>query len=115
MEKIKGIKLLEFPLRNLRKITDLIYFDGPLLSHFKDENNDSYFFYWCDVDENYNRWLVFRVGNVDNYLTGKISLRELIQTATDIYSVDIDNDLQYYNVFRIPQDLVNILEGSLFE
>lgn len=110
MEPVKGIKLNTFLLKKLRRIADLIYFDGPLLSHFKNEDGDSYLYYWCDVDENYNRWLIFRVAEEElkQYLLGKISLREIILDPVDgfVYSADIDNDLQYHNVYIIqPADL----------
>ncbi|EDN65617.1 hypothetical protein BGP_0795 [Beggiatoa sp. PS] len=60
MQEITGYLLEHFPL-NLRDIVDLIYFDGPLLTLFENEYGDSYLYYWCDVDEQCNRWLVFRV------------------------------------------------------
>lgn len=102
MEEIKGIKLDKFPLRNLAKKTDLIYFDGPLLSHFTSEYGDNYLYYWCDIDENFNRWLIFRVDqrSLSRYLLGELSLHELMRNPRDgfWYSVDIDDDLEYHNV-----------------
>ena len=106
--EIKGIKLDTFPLKNLTKVADLIYFDGPLLSHFKNEYGDNYFYYWCDVNENFNRWLIFRVADksLNGYLSGAISLRELIEKPSDgfVYLVDIDDDLEFHNL-QMVQDL----------
>lgn len=105
MEKIKGLKNPQFSLEDLTHVTDLIYFDGPLLSHFKSKTGGDYFYYWCDVDENYNRWLVFEVENLYQYLTGEVSLRELIEDANPIYIVDIDDDLQYHRNIRLAGSL----------
>ena len=110
MEEIKGYKLDKFPQENLTKMRDLVYFDGPLLSYFKSRSGDNYLYYWCDVDENYNRWLIFRVSDqsLNRYLNGELSLLDLMKNPSDgfFYSVDIDNDLEYHNILRVlPKDL----------
>lgn len=110
MELVDGIKLNNLLLKKLKKVADLIYFDGPLLSHFKNKDGDSYLYYWCDANENYNRWLVFRISDEDlnRYLIGKSSLREIITDPVDgfIYSADIDDNLQFHNVYMVqPADL----------
>jgi hypothetical protein len=53
--------LTALPMGGLRHVRDLIYFDGPLLSHFKHPKGDDYLYYWCDCDEQANRWMVLRV------------------------------------------------------
>jgi hypothetical protein len=110
MKSLKGIALNEFPFKELDKVADLIYFDGPLLSLFKNPRGDQYFFYWCDNDEKANRWLVYRVTDqeVSAYLSKRISLRELLLHPTDglIFSVDIDDDLTYnHPLLMKPNDL----------
>ncbi|TAG74491.1 MAG: hypothetical protein EAZ23_06010 [Oscillatoriales cyanobacterium] len=65
-EQLIGFKLDKFPL-SLRSIVHLEYFDGPLLSLFENEYGDSYLYSWCDVDNLYNRWLVFRVAQRDKF------------------------------------------------
>ncbi len=64
MEKIEGLKLDKFPIK-LNFLIDLFYFEGALLSLFKNDNDDNYLYYWFDVDENYNRWLIFRLSKSD--------------------------------------------------
>ena len=110
MEQIKGTQLGKWPLNDLSKIDDLIYFEGSLLSNFKNDGGDNYLFYWCDSDESYNRWLVFRVieKQLQNYFDKKTSLRELMLELSDgfLYSVDIDDELQYRNIYMmVSQDL----------
>lgn len=46
----------------LTKVSDLIYFDGPFLSHYVHKSGDNYLSYWVDCDGEFQRWLVFRVG-----------------------------------------------------
>lgn len=109
MEQLIGFKLSKFPL-TLRSIVNLEYFDGPLLSLFENEYGDSYLYSWCDVDNLYNRWLVFRVAQITLklYIEGQVSLHELIVNPVDgfLYSLDIDNDLQVKNTYLIlPENL----------
>ncbi|GBC61773.1 hypothetical protein DENIS_2735 [Desulfonema ishimotonii] len=110
MKKLKGTKLEKFVLKSqLIKVADLIYFDGPLLSHFKNKNSENYLYYWCDAD-NLNRWLIFRVSSQDLtlYLNKEITLYELIINPIDgfLYSVDIDENMEYRNIFMVqPDDL----------
>lgn len=110
MKYLKGIALSEFPFKELDKVADLIYFDGPLLSLFKNGKGDQYFFYWCDNNEDANRWLVYRVTDheVAAYLSKRISLRDILLHPSDslIFSVDIDDDLNYKNPLLLkPNDL----------
>jgi hypothetical protein len=89
-------------LNGLKIVADLIYFDGPILSQFKNASGEHYLYCWSDVDEEYNRWLVFRVTTqtLNLYLAGKVSLRDLLLNPIDgfLYSVDIDDDWQYHNL-----------------
>jgi len=112
MQEITGYLLEHFPL-NLRDIVDLIYFDGPLLTLFENEYGDSYLYYWCDVDEQCNRWLVFRVTKktLRFYITQKLSLRELILNPVDgiLYSIELDDDLQCRHTYLLqPKNLPSI-------
>lgn len=104
MEKLIGWKLDKFPL-SLRLIVHLEYFDGPLLSLFENEYGDSYLYSWCDIDELYNRWLVFRVvqETLKQYVEGKVSLCELLLNPIDgfLYSLDIDDTWKIVNVYLL--------------
>ena len=101
MKQLEGFDI-QFDFSKYKKIADLIYFDGPFLSHYVSEKGDDYLFYWVDKDENDNRWLVLRVSlaNLQKYIDKELSLRELIETPNDgyLYSVDIDNNINYHNI-----------------
>jgi len=101
MRKIEGYNI-DYDFSSFRKIADLIYFEGPLLSHYVSSKGDDYLFYWVDRDDSDNRWLVLRVNlaNLQKYIGKEATLRELIENPNDgyLYSVDVSNDVTYHNV-----------------
>ena len=111
MKKTKGFDI-QFDFSNFKKIADLIYFEGPLLSHYVSSKGDDYLFYWVDSDSSNNRWLVLRVSiaNLQRYIAGDVSLRELIESPNDgyLYQVDVDDAVRYHDVLLVqPADLPN--------
>lgn len=114
MKTINGFNI-KFDFSKLTKVADLIYFDGPLLSHYMSEKGDNYLFHWVDSDDDYNRWIVIRTDiiSIQQYLEKKINLRYLTTEANDgfVYSVDIDDELNYTNIKLVsiedlPEDYV---------
>ncbi len=111
MIPMTGTKLEKFPLPQLNVVADLVYYDGPLLTLWEDDLKESYYFYyWCSVDDHHNRWLVFRVTErqIRGYLTGQLSLREVILNPVDRYYFlgDLDDDLEWQQVYLVmPDDL----------
>ena len=112
MRRVEGYDI-QYDFSSFRKIADLIYFDGPLLSHFVSSKGDDYLFYWVDRDSQNNRWLVLRVSlaSLQKYIGKKITLLELIENPNDgyLYSVDVDNDIHYHDIklvqpSAIPED-----------
>ena len=105
MKTINGFNI-KFDFSKLIKVADLIYFDGPLLSHYMSEKGENYLFHWVDSDDEYNRWIVLRtdIVSIQQYLEKKINLRKLTIEANDgfVYSVDIDDDLNYTNIKAVP-------------
>jgi hypothetical protein len=101
MKKLEGYNI-SYDFSSFRKIADLIYFEGPFLSHYVSSKGDDYLFYWVDRDDNDNRWLVLRVSlaNLQKYIGKEITLRELIENPNDgyLYSVDVNDDINYHDV-----------------
>ena len=101
MREIEGYKI-DYDFSSFRKIADLIYFEGPFLSHYVSSKGDDYLFYWVDRDDSDNRWIVLRVSlaNLQKYIGKVITLRELIEHPNDgyLYAVDVNNDINYHNV-----------------
>ena len=101
MRKIEGYDI-QYDFSSFKKIADLIFFEGPLLSHYVSDKGDDYLFYWVDRDEADNRWLVLRVSlaNLQKYIAKELTLLQLIESPNDgyLYTVDVDNDVNYHNV-----------------
>src|SRR5216117_1482905 len=110
MKALKGTRLDRFPLGELNKVSDLIHFEGPLLSLFRNHEGDNYLYYWCDTEGSKDRWLVFRVSDkeLNSYLTKRATLRDLLINPSDgfVYAVDMDANLHIANVRILdPQSL----------
>ena len=97
---------MEFNLQKLMKCSDLIYFDGPLLSHYIDDSGDNYLLYWLESDEKCNRWMIVRttMSQIQDYTAKLVSLRDVILNPCDtfVFVTDIDNDLNCQNTKCVP-------------
>lgn len=95
MIQLQGIEG-NLSIAELTKVSDLIYFDGPFLSHYVHKSGDNYLAYWVDCDDEFQRWLVFRVGitSLQKYVDKKMSLLDVIRQLDDglVYLVDVDVD-----------------------
>jgi hypothetical protein len=68
------------------KLFDIEYYDGPMLSLFRDDKVDNFYLYkWLDVDKNGHKWLIFKT-NLDNlydYVHQNIDEKTLIKKALE--------------------------------
>lgn len=101
MNSLNGYKI-DIGFGELTKVSDLIYFDGPLLSHYISKKGDDLLFYWVDADAKFNRWLVIRTNviNIQSYIDRKTSLFQLVTESLDsfVYAVDINDKLEFTNI-----------------
>lgn len=113
MRDIKGYNIDEFDLDSLSLIADLIYFEGPLLSHYASPQGDNYLFYWVDSDDECNRWMIIKINLqiIQDYISQKITLFSLIRDRADksVYMVDLDNNLNvcrflFVNIVELPDE-----------
>ncbi|MGM9697393.1 MAG: DUF6575 domain-containing protein [Prevotella sp.] len=95
MNIIEGINA-KLNFSDLVKMSDLIFFDGPLLSHYVHKSGTNYLSYWVDCDDENERWLVFNVGltYLQRYVNGEISLLNLLKGIDNglINVVDVNTD-----------------------
>lgn len=80
-------------------ISDLIYFEGPLLSmvnYTLDGAQHKGFVWWYDNDDLANRWLFFKVSEDTErqYRDQQISLRDIMLNNPEAIAVDIADNLQ---------------------
>ncbi len=111
MEKLAGIaiKQLDFVAENQG---DLLYHEGPLLSHFTDAVNENihYIYKWCDCSDLLNRWLIVKVSKSDllNFFYQNVSLRNLVETHPYVFFVDIDNGMVHREVTIVATDSISV-------
>ncbi len=112
MENLENYKIDSLELTLQRK-GDLLYHEGPLLTHFvnSENSNEHYFYKWSDIDEKCNRWLIFKVTaeNLISFFEGNLALLHLIQKNQFVYFADFDTNINEVNAFicptqRIPDD-----------
>lgn len=88
-----------FPYVNIKKVCDLINVDGPILSHFKTEDDIDVLYLWVDNNESLNRWLIFETtsDSLVKYFYKDINLRDLILNNKQEYILlcDLNGDLEY--------------------
>jgi hypothetical protein len=97
MKKLEGLKIKSSPLDRLMWNGDLIYFEGPLLSHYHGSHFDEHWLYlWVDKEKSVDRWLLFQVSSVqlEQYLRQEISLLNLLENPYEegLYCIDIHRD-----------------------
>ena len=122
METLEGTQIANLGL-NLKRQGDLLYHEGPLLSHFANtENpNEHYLYKWTDCDESANRWLIFKVFNTafEPFFNKEMTLLQMISANPFVYFIDLDNNVDEKKVFicstnKIPSDYLPS-ENSFFD
>ncbi|MBQ0021481.1 MAG: hypothetical protein KBT39_13300 [Bacteroidales bacterium] len=112
MKQIHGIETM-FDFNKLQKCSDLIWFDGPLLSHYMTESGDHYLYYWVESDEEYNRWMLVRTNiiAIKDYVQRRTTLRKLISAPEDgiVWVADVDDNLNFHHttmlsIAALPED-----------
>jgi hypothetical protein len=68
MHKVKGNIILEDPLPNTTHISDLVFYQGPLIT-LKESGGEKYVWVWVDVNDVCNRWGVFKT--TDEKISGR--------------------------------------------
>lgn len=125
MESINSITLSQFPFEQAQKVADLLYYDEPILSHYKFKEIDI-IKYLVDYDDYSLRYLVFQIEKYDLYklITGNISLRDTLIESLGfspflyLTDVDIENDI-HLNTYQVTFDTLSPdylpLSGSFVE
>ena len=96
MDTIQGLNIAKLGFKPLH-MGDLLFHEGPLLSHFIDKNNphEHYLYKWVDSDETFNRWMIAKLSeeSLKDFFNKKINLRQIITQNAFVYLLDLDNDL----------------------
>lgn len=94
LRNIKGFKIETLPFE-LEKVGDLMYFDGSLMSIYRDQSNNPFVFDWVDSNDEFNRWLVYQINStsLNSYIIGECTHYKLLNNPINsiVFVVDIDN------------------------
>jgi hypothetical protein len=99
---MKQLKYKESTIQfDLERLGDLLFFEGPLLSVYKDvQTNKFYLMDWVDRDQDSNRWLFYSIKkeNLSRFINREISHFDLYENdQKSIYFVDIKHDAFFDN------------------
>ncbi|MEJ1384149.1 MAG: hypothetical protein RPU34_10140 [Candidatus Sedimenticola sp. (ex Thyasira tokunagai)] len=93
MERLTGnrVKISEL---DHQWVEDILYFDGPILSLLKESTTQDLFYYWCDSNELYNRWMIIPVNRtiITDYKNQRISLLQLVQLSHSVRLVNLNTE-----------------------
>lgn len=95
MLQIDGAVIPKFPVANPRRLRDLIYFDGPLLTEFVCPRGGHYLYYWVDTDGQVNRWMVLRMAEITiaRLINHDLKMEDVIPELCEddfVYFVELD-------------------------
>ncbi len=101
---IKGtpLKSLSF---EFKKLGDLLFHEGPLLSHLVNQYDEDFYIQWCSSDEHFNRWLLYKTNYslLHQYFNGELTDRDLLMKTPDgfAYIIDIDHGVEWKNIWVV--------------
>lgn len=97
-----GNKIDRFPFDNIKKVSDLLYFEGPILSHYNCDGQDL-LFYWIDFGESHNRWLIMNISEEQlvDFLLKQINLKSIASDNKFLFITDINADKKFENTYLI--------------
>lgn len=122
MPVVKGETVKAKSISNHTWNADLVYFDGPLVSLFKDDDDIDFLYIWVDCDSRKNRWMIIPVSRKDlqDYLTQNIALSQIAKNSKEIFFYDITAKLRRHNfirttVSRLPASYMPEADSLLYE
>ena len=102
--------------------TDIVYFDGPLISLYKKNDGPDALFFWVDSNQRHNRWAVAEISRRDlsAYLKEELSLLEVIKKNQHIYFFDTSQNgrrtkFQYVSLKNFPQSYLPEKDSFLYK
>jgi hypothetical protein len=123
MTELLNISGRSMDARSLPKFTwnaDLIYFDGPMLSLFKQDDGQDVLFAWLDCDERKNRWCIVPIQreSLRMYLSQEITLRSVFLEAPNTLVFHTGKDAKRRNFLllnSLPEDYLPASDSYLVD
>lgn len=92
-KKYKFKRIMKMTTKSLKfadgfhEVECLLYYDGPLVSHYRDSNGADYIVAWTDLGEEYDYWYAIEVPTpaLAQFGRNQLSLRQLMEQAPRMY------------------------------
>jgi DNA-binding transcriptional ArsR family regulator len=103
---MKDLKNLNLPFK---KLGDLVYHEGPILSLYIDDHSNMFLYRWVDCDDKMNFWILTSISSYElsQFYHKKLSLRQYYESCNAWVIVKIDNLLKIREIISldiIPKD-----------
>lgn len=103
---MNALKNISLPFK---KLGDLIYHEGPLLSLYIDDHTNMFLYRWIDCDDESNHWILTSISSEElaKFYHKKLSLRQYYNCCDGWIIVKIDNSLKIKEISAletIPED-----------
>ncbi len=87
----------------LKKLGDLIYHEGPILSLFIDDHSNMFLNKWVDCDDNTNHWMLSSISSFElsQFYHKTISLRQYYKACNQWAIIEIDNYLKIRKLYPL--------------
>lgn len=114
LNKINGFQIKEFPF-SLKRVGDLMFYEGPLMSVLKDNAGNAYIQDWVDSNNTSNRWLLYQINinQLSDYINRKTTHFNLINNPINdiIFIIDKNSQGSIENCFvcspnRLPYEYI---------
>lgn len=108
MTRVRGNAVLSKDIPNYTWNTDLVYWEGPLLSLFKSDLGEDALFSWLDCSSTKNRWCIVPVGRktLRQYLSQEITLLQVYKEADQLIVFDADRKMRRSGLVITSYDLM---------
>lgn len=97
---VKEVNNYELPFK---KLGDLIYQEGPVMSLFIDHESNMFLYRWVDCDNITNHWMLSSISSFElsQFYNKKISLRQYYEKCNQLAIAEIDNSLKIKKLYPI--------------
>lgn len=83
------MKSIEDFTGELKFVEDLLYYDGPLVSLYKNDQDENFLYWWLNNETHVQNWALLKLSQttVDDFINKKKTCLETIKSAFECYLV----------------------------
>lgn len=100
---------------NLTKVSDLVEYDGPLLSYFISDAEENYLLLFLENVNFKTKWLAFKADRINQFILNKIDLLSLMKDNEKVYIIETKNsEIESVNEVLLSEIPTNYLPEPKF-